>query len=163
MLQQIKVAGTQGARLPALRVLASLFDELNAQGIRYCHWKSTHGLPKPLGGATDLDLLVDRAHSRRCRTHAASFRRSRIILGSTSRPAAWRICISTTGWCWARSLSRTMISHWSAACSTTHIWSWACACRCLSWRSLCWRCAPCSSTALGAASRPRPVPSSRTC
>ncbi len=65
MLQQIKVASTQGARLPGLRVLASLFDELNVQGIRYCHWKSTHGLPKALGGATDLDLLVDRSHSRR--------------------------------------------------------------------------------------------------
>jgi hypothetical protein len=48
-----------------LQVLAALFQKMNEQGIRYCHWKSTHGLPKALTGQTDLDLLVDRSHSRR--------------------------------------------------------------------------------------------------
>lgn len=49
---------------PTLLALTNLFAQLNEQGIRYCHWKSTHGLPKALTGRTDLDLLVDRRQSR---------------------------------------------------------------------------------------------------
>jgi thymidylate kinase len=46
-----------------LQVLARLFERLNEHGIRYCHWKSTHALPKAMSGRTDLDLLVDRDDS----------------------------------------------------------------------------------------------------
>jgi thymidylate kinase len=51
--------------LPALRIVAELFQVLNDREIRYCHWKSTHGLPRAMSGKTDLDILVDRGDSRR--------------------------------------------------------------------------------------------------
>ena len=47
---------------PPLPVLVDLFSALEAEGVRYCHWKSTMGIPRGLAGLTDLDLLVDRAH-----------------------------------------------------------------------------------------------------
>lgn len=50
-----------------LGILSELFASLNAAGIRYCHWKSTHGLDKALRGGTDLDLLVDREDAARFR------------------------------------------------------------------------------------------------
>lgn len=43
-----------------LRVVATLFAELHAAGITYCHWKSNEHLRAALAGATDLDLLVER-------------------------------------------------------------------------------------------------------
>lgn len=49
---------------PALRVVISLFEQLNAQDIRYCHWKSTQRLSKSVMGLTDIDILVDRSQSR---------------------------------------------------------------------------------------------------
>lgn len=49
----------------ALPVVATLFAQLNDAGIRYCHWKSTHGLARAMRGDTDLDLLVDRVDSQR--------------------------------------------------------------------------------------------------
>lgn len=42
----------------------TLFHILNAEGIRYCHWKSNCNLGRSLAGLTDLDLLVDRRQSR---------------------------------------------------------------------------------------------------
>jgi thymidylate kinase len=42
----------------------SLFDELNRQGIRYCHWKSNSRLHRGLEGRTDLDLLIDPNHEK---------------------------------------------------------------------------------------------------
>ncbi len=50
-----------------LEILSQLFQGLNAQAVRYCHWKSTHNLDKALRGGTDLDLLVDRADATRFR------------------------------------------------------------------------------------------------
>lgn len=50
---------------PALQAVIDLFDHLNAEGIRYCHWKSNCRLALALAGRTDLDLLIDRADSRR--------------------------------------------------------------------------------------------------
>jgi thymidylate kinase len=49
----------------SLQSLSDLFNELNQQGIRYCHWKSNLRLEKSLNGQTDLDLLVDQAHKDR--------------------------------------------------------------------------------------------------
>jgi hypothetical protein len=40
-------------------VLRRLLDKLEARGVRYCHWKSNFDLAAALGGADDLDLLVD--------------------------------------------------------------------------------------------------------
>lgn len=48
-----------------LETLYALFEELDAEGIRYCHWKSTHHLEKGLKGKTDLDLLLDRLDASR--------------------------------------------------------------------------------------------------
>ena len=48
-----------------LGIVRSVFAALNAEGVRYCHWKSTRGLPIGLAGGTDLDLLVDRADAAR--------------------------------------------------------------------------------------------------
>jgi thymidylate kinase len=47
-----------------LQAVVGLFEKLNEQGIRYCHWKSTHGIPYALNGRTDLDLLIDRSHGQ---------------------------------------------------------------------------------------------------
>lgn len=42
-----------------------LFDDLNRQDVRYCHWKSNVRLGMAVCGKTDLDLLVDPQHSQR--------------------------------------------------------------------------------------------------
>lgn len=41
--------------------IKKLFQELQSQGIHYCHWKSTIRLDKSLAGETDLDILIDAA------------------------------------------------------------------------------------------------------
>lgn len=43
-----------------LATLSSLFERLDAAGVRYCHWKSNWALAETLEGKTDLDLLVSR-------------------------------------------------------------------------------------------------------
>ena len=45
----------------ALSLVRDVFARLNADGVRYCHWKSTSRLELALAGGTDLDLLVARA------------------------------------------------------------------------------------------------------
>ena len=56
-----------------LTTIKALVIDLNALGIRYCHWKSTWALAETMMGKTDLDLLVDRKDVRRfqelLRTH----------------------------------------------------------------------------------------------
>lgn len=47
---------------PPLAAVAEFFETLNAQGIRYCHWKSNCFLDRSMSGLTDLDILVDPAH-----------------------------------------------------------------------------------------------------
>jgi thymidylate kinase len=44
----------------ALALVRQVFTALNADAVRYCHWKSTTSLALGLAGQTDLDLLVDR-------------------------------------------------------------------------------------------------------
>lgn len=44
-----------------------LFQALNDQGIRHCHWKSNWNLDQSMRGLTDLDLLVDRSQALRFR------------------------------------------------------------------------------------------------
>lgn len=44
----------------SLKICDDFFGCLNAEGIRYCHWKSNIRLQKALSGKTDLDLLVHR-------------------------------------------------------------------------------------------------------
>lgn len=45
-----------------LLAVTRLFDRLNKQGIRYCHWKSNLRLDWGLSGRTDLDLLISPEH-----------------------------------------------------------------------------------------------------
>lgn len=40
-------------------IVRTLFDGLEAQGVRYCHWKSNVRLRDTLAGRTDIDILVD--------------------------------------------------------------------------------------------------------
>jgi len=47
-----------------LSAVARLFDALNQQEIRYCHWKSNLRLDWGLTGRTDLDLLIDPEHEQ---------------------------------------------------------------------------------------------------
>lgn len=54
-----------GEAATTLQVVRALFDKLNEENIRYCHWKSTLRLPLSLAGRTDLDLLVAREDSQR--------------------------------------------------------------------------------------------------
>jgi thymidylate kinase len=46
-----------------LALVVTLFQALNEQGIRYCHWKSNSNLDRSIQGLGDLDLLVDRSHN----------------------------------------------------------------------------------------------------
>lgn len=56
--------------VPTIRLL---IEKLNAEGLRYCHWKSNWALPETLMGATDIDLLIHRQDARRFRDILAGF------------------------------------------------------------------------------------------
>jgi hypothetical protein len=43
-----------------LAVLRTLFDQLHAENVCYCHWKSNEHLLASFTGATDVDVLFDR-------------------------------------------------------------------------------------------------------
>jgi thymidylate kinase len=43
-----------------LTKIRNLIEELNANDLRYCHWKSNLSLDKALSGQTDVDLLIHR-------------------------------------------------------------------------------------------------------
>jgi thymidylate kinase len=45
----------------SLVAVNNVFQQMNQQDLRYCHWKSNLRLKKGLMGETDLDLLVDHA------------------------------------------------------------------------------------------------------
>jgi thymidylate kinase len=47
--------------------VALLFEQLNATGVAYCHWKSNLSLARSLSGGTDIDLLIDRGEAARFR------------------------------------------------------------------------------------------------
>jgi thymidylate kinase len=57
--------GTAAGAFPegTLTLVRDVLGRLHGEGIRYCQWKSTTGLPKALAGGTDLDLLVDRGQA----------------------------------------------------------------------------------------------------
>jgi len=46
-----------------LTKIQKLIEELNTNGIRYCHWKSNLSLSKALSGQTDVDLLIHRKNA----------------------------------------------------------------------------------------------------
>jgi hypothetical protein len=54
-------APVSGAAPRSLAVLRDFFDRVHAAGIRYCHWKSNEHLGASFAGATDVDVLFDRA------------------------------------------------------------------------------------------------------
>jgi thymidylate kinase len=47
---------------PVLDIVSRLCTELDAAGVRWCHWKSTEALGRSASGENDLDLLVDPRH-----------------------------------------------------------------------------------------------------
>ena len=50
---------------PMLAIAVRLFSELEAQRVRYCHWKSNQHLDAALAGRTDIDILVAREDAAR--------------------------------------------------------------------------------------------------
>lgn len=48
---------------PPLRLVQRLCEALEADGVRYCHWKSNAALTRSACGENDLDLLISRADS----------------------------------------------------------------------------------------------------
>jgi len=46
-----------------LAVSRALLDRFHADGIRYCHWKSSEHVLAGLAGETDLDILIDRTQA----------------------------------------------------------------------------------------------------
>lgn len=49
----------------ALDLVLKLCEELNRDGISYCHWKSTAALDRSARAENDLDLLIDRSDTSR--------------------------------------------------------------------------------------------------
>jgi thymidylate kinase len=49
----------------ALELIAVLCRTLDAEGIRYCHWKSNEAIGRSATGENDLDLLVSRSDAER--------------------------------------------------------------------------------------------------
>ncbi|HKT61776.1 MAG TPA: hypothetical protein VJQ46_17085, partial [Gemmatimonadales bacterium] len=49
---------------PPIITVGRLAEALAGEGIPYCHWKSNAHLAASAQGATDLDVLVDRAHDQ---------------------------------------------------------------------------------------------------
>ena len=47
-----------------LVLIAELCSQLEARGVRYCHWKSNESIERSLSGENDLDLLVARSDTR---------------------------------------------------------------------------------------------------
>jgi thymidylate kinase len=48
-----------------LATIRSLLDQLEAGGVRYCHWKSNWALARTLDGETDIDILIHRGDALR--------------------------------------------------------------------------------------------------
>lgn len=66
------VSGTvaEAAELPraedrTLELIAALCRSLDAEGVRYCHWKSNESIARSSSGENDLDLLVGRSDAER--------------------------------------------------------------------------------------------------
>ena len=61
-----------------LEILERLFQRLDVEQIRYCHWKSNEHLGATMIGATDVDVLVERRSAQRLAhilTEGTSFKR----------------------------------------------------------------------------------------
>lgn len=48
--------------------IQNFIEELNTNGVRYCHWKSNLSLSKSLSGQSDVDLLIHREDAGLFRT-----------------------------------------------------------------------------------------------
>ncbi len=48
-----------------LELIAALCRSLDAEGVRYCHWKSNESIARSASGENDLDLLVSRSDAER--------------------------------------------------------------------------------------------------
>ncbi|HWO71102.1 MAG TPA: hypothetical protein VNP94_10175 [Actinomycetota bacterium] len=64
-----RAAGAASAVAPPgdgpLDLVLELAAALDAEGVRYCHWKSNASIARALAGDDDLDLLVSRADAQR--------------------------------------------------------------------------------------------------
>jgi thymidylate kinase len=65
--QRVAAHSSREPPTDSLRLVRELFDRLNAEDVRYCHWKSNLELPTAMRGETDLDLLIDVGNAHRFR------------------------------------------------------------------------------------------------
>lgn len=65
--QEVPASGDpeRGTRDGVLELIAVLCRSLDAEGIRYCHWKSNEAIGRSATGENDLDLLVSRSDAER--------------------------------------------------------------------------------------------------
>ncbi|GMA44423.1 hypothetical protein GCM10025853_18800 [Tetragenococcus halophilus subsp. halophilus DSM 20339] len=82
-----------------LAILKDLFNELNAQNIRYIHWKSNEHLQAAINGDTDLDIMVHVEDKKICTDNTKSWFFFVSISGETElhidfRLYLFRYCIS---------------------------------------------------------------------
>lgn len=70
------VSGSSLSVRPASSLVRDLCAALEAEGVRYCHWKSNAFLERSRSGENDLDLLIDRADADRFAavTHGLGFK-----------------------------------------------------------------------------------------
>jgi thymidylate kinase len=62
---ELEPAGPARAKADVLELIAALCWALDAEGVRYCHWKSNEAIGRSASGENDLDLLVSRADAER--------------------------------------------------------------------------------------------------
>ncbi|WP_213291238.1 hypothetical protein, partial [Bradyrhizobium sp. sGM-13] len=53
-----------GLEVSSKELIRRLFNSLEQNGIRHCHWKSNVRLEATLAAAEDIDLLVDQRDAR---------------------------------------------------------------------------------------------------
>jgi thymidylate kinase len=61
----VAVSGASLSARPTIALVRDLCAALEADGVRYCHWKSNAFLDRSRTGDNDLDLLIDRADADR--------------------------------------------------------------------------------------------------
>lgn len=58
--QPVQITENLPPLMNSLPKIRTLFEELNSNNLRYCHWKSNIALEKSVSGKTDIDLLIHR-------------------------------------------------------------------------------------------------------
>ena len=66
-----------------MKILSDFFQDIEANSIKYCHWKSIDRMQEVMHGETDIDILIDK-------NNIASFRKILAKYKAVSvRPRLW--------------------------------------------------------------------------